>query len=64
MTVKKLVGGYWLVQFNQNQFVQWPIGCMPRAEDTFGFSDEDKEDAAARAYWAVMELAKPWRASR
>ena len=26
LTIKRLSTGYWLVRFNQNQFVQWPVG--------------------------------------
>ena len=53
MTVTKLSSNYWHVRFNQNQFVQWPVGCWPTAKDTFGFFFEDKVDAACRAHRAV-----------
>ena len=50
MTVTKLSSsGYWHVRFNQNQFVQWPVGGLPSASDTFGFFVEDKEGAASCA---------------
>ena len=56
MTIKKLHSGYWHVRFGPNQFVQWPDGSMPTEENTFGFSTEDKEDAARRAAELKAEM--------
>ena len=53
ITVKKLLSGFWHVRFGPQRFVQWPEGTMPAASNTFGFSTEDKEDAARRAAQAV-----------
>ena len=54
MTIKKLDSGFWHVRFGPNKFVQWPYGSAPTAANTFGFSTEDKEDAARRAEEAIL----------
>ena len=56
MTIKKLHSGYWHVRFGRHRFVQWAVGTTPTASDTFGFSIEDKEDAALRAAELKAEM--------
>jgi hypothetical protein len=47
-TVQRLDSGYWLVKWNQNQWVQWPVGQEPILADSFGWVTHDDLAEAAR----------------
>ena len=46
--IKRLPSGYWLVQWSQNRWIQWPVWERPTGRDAFGWVTEDDFQTAER----------------